>query len=116
MDEAAWTTVLCIVTDEATMGTGSVVACFRRDHRTAAVVVASTEQSVRTAVADVGVAKAAGGEGGKLRPSLRIRSQDGCGVRCFREQGLVCREGEREGELGAAAADEATRSRRDCRL
>ena len=85
--------MLHVSTDEATTKRGSIGHRFRRSHRTAPVVIASAEKSVRTAVRDVrkgsgtgnhrtaagcisSVEKASSAEGNE---NLRRDYRDGCG-------------------------------------
>ena len=93
MDEAARTTVWRTVTDEAA-GRGSGGRCFRRIHRTAALVIVSAGKSVRTAVGDVVVDEAAG-----KRWSGSIRTAAGCVALWKRPRW------QKEGEQGPAAVN-----------
>ena len=71
VDEASQATVWRTVTDEATAKKGSVGRHFRSNRRTALVVIASIEKSVRTAVGDVVADEAAGRRGSGTGDRLR---------------------------------------------
>ena len=81
VNEASRTTVWRTITDEATAKRGSVGRRFRRNHRTAAVVIDSAEKSVLTAVEDVVADEATGrresGTGDRRRERGR-RTAAGC--------------------------------------
>ena len=81
VDEASRTTVWRTVTDETTAKRGSVVRRFRRNHRTAAVAIASAEKSVCTGVGGVVANEAAGRRGsgtGDHRRKREHRTTTGC--------------------------------------
>ena len=82
LDEVSRTTAWRVVADEATAKRGNVGRHFRRSHRTAVVVVATAENSVRTAVRDDVADEAAGRRGNGSRDLRR----DGQGLFRRRER------------------------------